>query len=92
MDRGMNDGDRMVPLFIPALVALLANKEETKGQPLTEAEVLDIRDKAACVMVPVSTMPAMIETRGYEDINPDRAWTEWQVVREQLRQHAKDTA
>ena len=37
--------DPLVPVFIPALVVLLANKERSKGEPLTREEVLEIRDR-----------------------------------------------
>jgi hypothetical protein len=74
----------LVPLFIPALVAILAHREAKKGTPLTEEEVLEIRDKATCVMVPASTIPAMVATRGYEDVDPENCWAQWQEVRVRL--------
>ena len=43
--------ERLVPTPIPALVAILLNKEREKGSPLTEDEVLEIRDNAVCMML-----------------------------------------
>lgn len=37
---------------VPALVALLTRLEIDKGAPLTKAEALDARDKAACIAMP----------------------------------------
>ena len=38
--------EELVPLFIPALGTLLVSKEDMKGSPLDEDEVLAIRDGA----------------------------------------------
>ena len=40
--------EELIPVPVPALVAVLLNKESEKGSPLTEQEVLEIRDNAAC--------------------------------------------
>jgi len=70
---------------IPALSAILLAKEREKGSPLTEAEVLRIRDHAAVMVLPDKGEP-LVERRGYKDIDPNRAWQEWQIVRVQLQQ------
>jgi hypothetical protein len=75
------DQEALVPVPIPALGVLLLHLEKRKGSPLSEAEVLEARDKAACIMLPVTAKRAMDEKRGYEDINPENAWSEWQVFR-----------
>ena len=72
---------------VPATVALLLNRETAKGSPLTKEEVEEIRDKAVCIMLPVSERKAMDEARGYEDIDPQFAWEQWQDVRKQIRQN-----
>jgi len=70
---------------IPALSAILVAKEREKGSPLTEAEVLRIRDQAVVMVLPDKGEP-LLERRGYKDINPEHAWQQWQVVRAQLQQ------
>jgi len=70
---------------IPALVAVLHAKEREKGEPLTEAEVLEIRDKAVCMAVPRDVHLQMIEKRGYYDLNPENVWIDWQEARKDLR-------
>ena len=60
----------LIPVPIPALSALLFNLQKQKGSPLTEAEVLEIRDKAVC----------MEEKRGYADIDPQHAWEDWNLL------------
>jgi hypothetical protein len=74
--------DPLVPVPIPALGALLLNLEKQKRLPLTEIEVIQARDKAVCIMLPVSKKRAMDEKRGYEDIDPENVWPEWQSFRE----------
>jgi len=69
---------------MPALVVLLLNKEQEKGSPLTEAEVIDVRDCAECVMVPRDTAARIADERGYDDIDPERAWEAWNAVRPSL--------
>lgn len=75
--------DRLIPVFMPALVTLLTNLEKQKGAPLTEDEVLEVRDKGTCMMLRQSMVVKMAETRGYSDIDPGNAWAEWQAVRAQ---------
>ena len=62
---------------VPALVAVLMRLEQEKGSPLTQAEVIAARDNAACIAMPRFAYQAVTESRGYADINPERAWEEW---------------
>ena len=66
---------------VPALVAVLARLEQDKGAPLTEAEVIAARDRAACIAMPRHAYEAVSAARGYDDIDPELAWQEWQRVR-----------
>lgn len=75
---------RLIPVFMPALVVLLVRAEEAKGNPLSEQEVLDIRDKGICVMMPAEHYPAITEKRGYDDIDPEHAWAQWQQARVEI--------
>jgi hypothetical protein len=76
--------DRLIPFFMPPLVALLARAEELKADPLTEEEVLRIRDNANCMMVPADVVRKTEQDRGYPDIDPEDCWEEWQRVRAEL--------
>jgi len=73
--------DPLVPVPIPALGVLLLNLEKQKGSALSEQEVLEARDKAVCMMLPLSKKKLMDEKRGYSDINPENVWAEWQAFR-----------
>lgn len=64
---------------VPALVAVLTRLESEKGAPLSEAEVLDARDKAACIAMPRHAYEAICERRGYRDIEPEYAWAAWRL-------------
>lgn len=67
---------------IPALCAILLNLEEKKGSPLTESEVLEVRDKAVCMLVPRSAAQAIEERRGYRDLILEDVWRDWLGFRE----------
>lgn len=75
------DNDDTVLFFTPSLVAILLRAEQEKGTPLSEDEVLQIRDQSVCIAIPSKVLPAMIEERGYEDIDPDHCWEQWQKAR-----------
>ena len=76
--------EELIPVPVPALVAVLLNQENEKGSPLTEQEVLEIRDNAACIMMPISVASEMAESRGYDDLNPEYVWEQWQQARLEL--------
>lgn len=76
----------LVPTPVPALAVLLLNLEKQKGSPLTEAEALEARDKAACIMLPLSQKRAMDQARGYRDIDPENVWEEWLAIRDEDRE------
>ena len=66
---------------IPPLVTLLSFKEAEKGAPLSELEVLALRDGAICMTLPLSQARAMAAARGYDDLNSQNIWEEWQAYR-----------
>ena len=67
----------MIVLFIPSLISLLVSKAEEKGSPLTEEEVLAIRDNATAIVTDAQGVLAVAERRGYQDIDPEHCWEEW---------------
>ncbi len=69
---------------VPALVAVLLAKEREKGQPLSREEVEKIRNEAACIAMPRDVREKLDESRGYQDIDPEYAWEQWQEVRKEL--------
>lgn len=73
--------ERLVLTCVPALVAVLLRAESDKGGPLTQEEVEAIRDNANVVVMPHFAAEEVARARGYDDINPERAWEEWQSVR-----------
>lgn len=77
-----------IPVFIPALVALLHRAEHLKGTPLTEQEVLAIRDQGVCMMMAEERAIELDEKRGYNDLDPERVWEQWQEVRSQLAEES----
>jgi hypothetical protein len=84
--RRKNDApkEQLVITPIPALVTILLRKEKEKGAPLSEEEVLAIRDNAACIALPISEQAALEESRGYRDLDTDNVWQDWQVARREL--------
>jgi hypothetical protein len=76
--------DDLIITPVPALVAVLLAKEREKGAALTREEVAEITDKAACIAMPRHARKKVDEARGYEDIDPEHAWEQWQNVRQDL--------
>jgi len=83
-DDGGTNEERLMIMPIPSLIAVLLNREQEKGAPLTEAEVLAIRDSCECTAVPYDIVPQIVEARGYEDIRAEHAWEDWNAIRPTL--------
>jgi hypothetical protein len=73
------DAEQLVPVFIPALSAVLLNAEDNKGAPLTYEDVIQIRDKSPCIMMAADNVQKMAESRGYRDIDPENCWYDWMI-------------
>ena len=80
--------DPLIPVPIPALGVLLLNLENQKGAPLSESEVIEARDKAVCMMLPLSAKVQMDEQRGYRDIDPENVWVEWLAFKAEAQGNA----
>ena len=80
----MPHGERLLIVPVPSLVATLLRAEQGKGSALTESEVLAIRDKCPSIAMPVDVAAKAAAERGYDDIDPEHAWEEWQAVRPSL--------
>jgi uncharacterized protein YegJ (DUF2314 family) len=83
MTTNTNDED-LVPVFMPALSAVLISAEDRKGEPLTYDEVIRLRDKSPCIMMRVDDVHKLAESRGYDDIDPENCWYDWQHLRREL--------
>ena len=77
MNKKSKQSKPLVPVFVPPLVTLLQKKERTKGSPLTKEEVLEIRDNATMILMKADEALKMADSRGYRDIDPDKAWEQW---------------
>ena len=77
--RGM--ASDLVPVFVPPLAMVLGAAEREKAQPLTETEVLAIRDRSGAVMAPPEVAEKMTASRGYRDVEPEDCWADWHRLR-----------
>jgi hypothetical protein len=77
-----------VPVFQNPLVMLLTARERQKGSPLIEAEVLEVRDGAGCILMPLSQAERFYAALDAQmpilRLHPERLWEQWQAVREQI--------
>lgn len=83
----ITDSDEQIPLipvFVPSLVTILLHQEKEKRSPLTEEEVLKIRDHATVIMLPLNVKVSFDQKRGYKDLNPNHCFEEWQEFRSGL--------
>ena len=69
---------------MPSLVSTLLNREQAKGNPLTEAEVIDIRDNSPRPPSQLTSPKIFYADRGYKDIDPEECWEQWQEARKSL--------
>ncbi len=74
-------GDDLLIVPVPALVLLLINARSAKGAELDKAEVLAIRDGAACIAMPPDVAQRVAEGRGYDDVDPENVWDDWEAFR-----------
>lgn len=74
----------LVPVFVPPLANLLANAEREKGSPLTQKEVVAIRDSGVCTMMKKKDAEALRVGRGFRDVEPEDCWADWHRLRPQL--------
>jgi hypothetical protein len=77
----MTDDENLLIVPVPSLIATLLNKERAKGSPLSETEVLEIRDQCPSIAMTKDQYEKICESRGYLDIDPENAWDEWAVQR-----------
>jgi hypothetical protein len=77
-----------VAVFLNPLAMLLAARERQKGAPLTEAEVLQVRDTAMCTRMPLSQAERFYAALDVQvpipRLNPERIWDEWQAIRDRI--------
>ena len=76
--------DGLLIVAVPSLVSILLSCEREKGSPLTEQEVWAIRDGAESIAMPRDVAAAVAEKRGYDDIDPENAWDDWNAIRPTL--------
>lgn len=76
--------ERLILFPVPSLVSLLLRAERDKGSPLTEAETLAIRDGCTCIALRPDVAEGVVRDRGYDDIDPERCWEQWQKARTEL--------
>jgi hypothetical protein len=79
--------EQLCVVFIPALSVALQSAETNKGSPLTETEVLEIRDLATCVAVPLGVALDMENERGFRDLVAEDCWNEWQRLRLSMKKY-----
>jgi uncharacterized protein YegJ (DUF2314 family) len=80
----MANEDDLVPVFIPALSAILLHAEDLKGEPLTSEEVIRVRNAATCIMMKREDARKLAESRGYEDVDPKNCWYAFQMLRREI--------
>jgi len=82
----MSNSNDLVITCMPSLVSVLLRHEQEKGSPLTEQEVLSIRNHCTAVALPRGQVAKIAESRGYDDIDPEHCWEQWQQIRQQLHE------
>ncbi|KTS70914.1 hypothetical protein RBJ15_10665 [Pantoea sp. BS_4] len=76
----------MAFVFIPALVTLLVSKEKEKGLALTRNGVEAIHYNATAITLPEDIAFSMVESRGYNDMEPEDVWNARQAFKSNITQ------
>ena len=78
----------MVTVYLNPLVILLVGRERQKGSPLTEAEVIAVRDQAQGIPMTRSQAEKFYASLDGQmpipRLDPERIWEEWQEVRQRV--------
>jgi hypothetical protein len=87
-NEGANSDAKTVRVYLNPLHAMLGAAEKQKGSPLTEAEVLHVRDTTVAIdMTPKQAEKFYASLDAQMPIgrlDPTRLWEEWQEVRDQV--------
>lgn len=67
----------IVIVFIPSLGETLEHAQQLKGSPLTESEILKIRDTSQCIAMERADAIKGREELGFIDVDPENCWTDW---------------
>lgn len=67
--------------IMPSLITLLLAAERSAGSQLSRDEVERIVRESQAIAVPLAVASRLERSRGYADIEPERAWEQWQIVR-----------
>lgn len=73
---------KVAPTIMPSLAALLTRVEAQKGSALTRDEVERIVADSPAVVMDLADVIELERSRGYADIEPQLAWEQWQLIRE----------
>lgn len=73
-----------VPAVVPSLVSQLLAAERQCGRALTREEVETFTERATAISMDPKDAVALERSRGYADLEPRRAFAQWQFVREWL--------
>lgn len=73
------ENDR-VAVIIPTLASILDQAERDKGEPLTEAEVISIRDRAPAIQMDRGDYIQWMSNR-VRDIDPADVWAQWRAYK-----------
>ena len=71
-------------VITPTLMSMLLAAERSRGRPLERSEVEALVDRAPAISMEIEDASAMERSRGYADIEPELAWSQWQIVRERF--------
>lgn len=69
--------DNLQIVFSPSLRSILYRATEAKGAPLSKSEVERILAQVPAIAVTKEQAAALADARGYEDIDPTRAYENW---------------
>ncbi len=71
------------PMIVPSLRALLMAAEAEREEALTQSQVETLLDGSPAIAMKLADAIELERSRGYADLEPRRAWAQWQLIRGQ---------
>jgi hypothetical protein len=78
---GRDNPNGLVVVFMPSLYSWLKRAEQSKGDALSETEVVRIRDRAPAIAVTPQQAAKLSADRGYADVDPKNTYVSWQRMK-----------
>lgn len=80
-DKSIEISENEALVYVVPLAKTLAIAESEQDHPLTEDQVMKIRDTAPCAKIPKNKLADFMAAQEFEDVDPFNAWYGWNKIK-----------